>query len=159
MNVLSTFAFFFSKCLCSFTLILHVLELLNLYHWNYNAFILWAYAIRVGQLYTPATEYLREVEGGGINLQEEAVILTLVSVVSVCGCLAPWFRGLWSGRTSWWGTLVQKSNADNLLLSGERRETGGGARDRLYPLCFCLPEPASLPRPSSWSFHCLPSSL
>lgn len=93
MEVLSTFAFF-PKCLCSFTLILHVLEVLTFYHLNDNAFIMWAYAICVGQLYTPGTEecFLR----GKVTLQEEAVVLTLVSEVSV----VIWLPGFWAcGQT------------------------------------------------------------
>lgn len=136
VDVLNTFAFF-PECLRSFTLTLQVLGLLNLYHLNYSAFIIWACAICFGQLYIPATECLR----GKITLREEAVILTLVSEVSVWGYLPAWFLGLWSGRTSWRGACMQQSKAGSLLLSGEWRETGGGAWARVYPSCFCLPEP------------------
>lgn len=141
MEVLSTFAFF-PKCLCSFTLILHVLEVLTFYHLNDNAFIMWAYAICVGQLYTPGTEecFLR----GKVTLQEEAVVLTLVSEVSV----VIWLPGFWAcGQTEHHGEERACGRAKQirlLLLSGEQREAGGGAWDGLYPSCSCLPGPACL---------------
>lgn len=69
----------FQNVLCSFTLTLQVLELLNLYHLTIVLSL-----FELGHLFWPALYSCHRIpEEKKITLQGEAVILTLVSEVSV----------------------------------------------------------------------------